>query len=812
MNDLKYAIRQLLRNPGFTFTAVATLGLCLGANLTIFAVVDSVLLRPLPFPESDRLVTMFNSYSKMGQMRVDSSFPNYYFRRGNIAAFSQLAAFHETTAIVGEPGSTELMDIARVSPEFFATLGVHPVLGRAFTEEEMTYQTDHAIILSDSYWRQHFDGDRGVIGRNIRMDGLSKTIVGVLPPEFRFLSSRARLFHPLSSEPAEQVIGQMHSPALQLIARLKPGATLAQAQAQIDAHDAVMGKDFPDAHVVAESGYRTVVAFLHRDHVAAIRPTILLLQAGVLTLLLIGGVNLVNLLLIRASAQSKELAIRQSLGAGRRHVVRRVMVESVLLALVGGFLGLLLGAAGIRLLAVLGVDRLPLGAQIAFDRRLGAVELLAAIFMGILIAFPIVWFSLRGHLANTLQSESRSGTTGHAVNRLRHGFVVTQIALAFILLAGAGLLGLSLKRAMAVSPGFRPDGILTGRIALPWKNFPDKPSRLAFADRLVEESRQLPGVSAAGLVTDVPVDGEHDLEVVTVVGHTPEPGRPPILHSIYWVTGDYFDAMSIPLREGRLLESADSHRENRNCVVDEDFARAYWPEGHALGQRLFTGTQEANPAEAFTVVGVVGAVKQAQLTDTKPARAIYFPYGHTGYPRSRFFIVVRSSLASSSLGLTLQKTVRRIDPELPVYDLRSMQVRIDDTLVGRRSPALLTGIFAGVALLLADIGTYGVLAYAVAQRRREIGVRMALGALPTQIARQFLGLGLKLLLAGTMFGVLGAWLAGRAMQSILFNVPSLHVATLSGTALVLGAVSLVACWLPTVRASRIDPMEALRDE
>jgi predicted permease len=435
--------------------------------------------------------------------------------------------------------------------------------------------------------------------------------------------------------------------------------------------------------------------------------------------------------------------------------------------------------------------------------------------IGFVIAVPIAWFNFRGHLANALQSETRGGTTSRAAQRLRHGFIVAQIALAFVLLAGAGLLGVSLKRAMAVSPGFSPDHILTGHISLLHKKYLNESARLTFSERLVEEVGHQPGVLASGVITSVPVRGKKSTNgkrLMTVVGYTPQPGESPGIHYAYGVAGDYFAAMGIPLRDGRFLESADSRRDERVCVVDEDFARHYWPHGNAIGQRVFNGSATKDSKQSFTVVGVVGAVKQTELTDDQANGAIYFPYRCHALDVFNVFIVTRTSLAPESFASTLQKVVRKIEPELPVNDLRSMNVRIADSLVARRSPALLTGIFAGAALLLAAIGTYGVLAYAVKQRRGEIGVRMALGALPGQIGRQFLSLGLRLLLVGTVLGVFGAWLAGRAMQSILFNVPPLHIAALLGTALILGAVSLVACLLPALRASRVDPMEALRHE
>ncbi len=343
----------------------------------------------------------------------------------------------------------------------------------------------------------------------------------------------------------------------------------------------------------------------------------------------------------------------------------------------------------------------------------------------------------------------------------------------------------------------------------------DRLGRATFTERLVQEVGHQPGVLAAGVITSVPVSGtagRNGKRLMTVVGHEPQPGDATGLHYDYGVAGDYFAAMGIPLRSGRFLESADSRRDQRVCVVDADFARHYWPQGNAVGQRVFSGSAAKDIHQSFTVVGVVGVVKQAELTDDEANGAIYFPYRYDALDVFNVFIVTRTSLAPESFESTLQKVVRKIEPELPISDLRSMNVRIADSLVARRSPALLTGIFASVALVLAAIGTYGALAYAVKQRRREIGVRMALGALPGQIGRQFLSLGLRLLFVGTIVGLLGAWLAGRGMRSILFNVPPFHIATFLGCALILSAVTSVACLLPALRASRVEPMETLRHE
>ena len=592
-----------------------------------------------------------------------------------------------------------------------------------------------------------------------------------------------------------------------MIARLKPGATLAQAQAQIDAQNAT---DDSEAKMLADAGFRSVVASLHADHVASIRPALLWMQAGALALLLIGAVNLTNLLLIRASSRVKEIAVRQALGASRLHVVTEAIVETTLLTLAGGLLGLAAGAIGIRLLSVLGADRLPLGSHIAFDARLACVAVLGAVIMGLALATPIAWFNLRGPLTSAIQSETRGGTPSRAAQSLRHGFIVAQIALALVLLAGAGLLGLSLERAMAVSPGFRPDHVLTAQVSVPWNKYSNWPARLAFNERLLKDISRQPGVSAAGVVNNVPLSGNSGKSAATVKGRLRLPGESPRGIYSYGVDGDYFAAIGFSLREGRFLTADDSRRSSRVCVVDEDFARYSWPHASALGQHLFQGSEATNDAQSFAVVGVVGAVKQAGLTDQAAQGAVYYPYASRG--DDSLFIVVRASLRPESLGLAMQKLVRQIDPELPVSDLRPMNTRIADSLEMQRSPALLAGIFSLIALLLIAVGVYGVLSYAVAQRRREIGVRMALGARPEQIRGQFLALGLRLLVVGSILGIIGAWLTGRAMRTLLFQAPPFHMATFAAAAGIIGVVSLVACLLPAHRAAGISPMEALADQ
>ncbi len=809
--QLKHAARLLHKSPAFTATALLTLAVCFGANLTIFAVIDSVLLRPLPFPEPDRLLMIFNTYPKAGVERDGSTVTNYYERRGRIPAFASLSIYYYATEVVGEAGSTDREPTMRVSPDFFSTLALAPAMGRTFTDEETTYDTDKVAILSDTYWRQRYNADPSVLGKQLRVNSVSRTVIGVLPPSFRFLSSDARVFLPLASRPEDRGPSRRHSGGnvTQMIARLQPGATLAQAQSELDAQNAALEIDDPQAKMIAAAGFRSRVVPLRADHVAAVRPTLLLLEAGALVLLLIGAVNLVNLLLIRASGRAKELAVRQALGAGWKYLVSEVVVETTLLTFAGGLLGLAVGAGGIQLLRALGAERLPLGSLIVFDARLALVGLMAAIVMGIVFAVPVAWCQLRRHLGNALQSRTRWGTSGRGAQILGHSFLVSQIALAFILLAAAGLLGLSLQRVMAVSPGFQSDHVLTGEILLPWSDY-DEAGRVKFMESLLEKIGHLPGAVSAGVVNNVPFSGNIGKSAATVAGHLRGPGESARGHYAYGVAGDYFRAMGFSLREGRFLTADDSGRAERVCVVDEDFARYYWPHASAIGQRLWDGSEVGKDAEAFTVVGVVGGVKQAGLTENEAQGAIYYPYAFR--VGDGVFLAVRTSLPPESLALTLQKVVRQADADVPISDVRSMDTRIADSLVARREPALLAGLFSGIALLLTSIGTYGVLSYAVAQRRREIGVRMALGAQPGQIRMQFLSLSMRLLTAGTGLGLIGAWQAGRTMRSLLFQVPALNVAVLAATACVTAGVCLAACLLPAQRAARISPMAALAEE
>jgi len=648
-----------------------------------------------------------------------------------------------------------------------------------------------------------------VLGRTFANDGLPVTVLGVLPAGFRFLSSTAQFFRPMAQAPGMRSPAARHASSGVTIARLAPGASLSLAQTQLDALDARLSPEDPQRSQWTRWGYHTVVNSLHADHVREVRPVLLLVQAGAVFLWLIGLVNLANLLLVRANARSREIAVRRALGASRRQVATHAMLEIVLIVVVAGALGLALAAVGVRGVTLLGVDRLPLGATVSLDVQTVVIGLAAAILSGGMLAVPVLWFMLRTRPDPGAELRTRGETADRTVHRMRRGFVVVQVALTFMLLAGSGLLGLSLRRLLQTPLGFNPSNVISGQVALPTKSFADHASQAAFVSRLLPVLQGLPGVTQVAICNGMPFTGRVAGGVVSVEN----PGRPADrLHYAHYrigVTSDYWSAMGIPLLRGRLLGAADEQRTEHVCVIDQSLADRYWPGGDPIGRRLSFG-DEFDAKTAVTVVGIVGNVKQKSLTEDPGFGAVYFPFSKFS---TRFFsVIVRGAEPAEGMAISLRKAVLAIDPELPVYDLQTLQTRVDDSLVAHRSPAILAAMFAGVALILAAVGTYGVLSYTVAQQRHEIGVRMALGAEPGRIGRQFIGLGVRMLLAGLALGISGAIISAKAMAAVLYGVPGVYWPVLGSTAAILATISLLASWLPARRAARVDPMVVLRCE
>jgi predicted permease len=807
--SFRLALRRLARSPGFAGTAVATLALCLAANLAIYAFVDAVLLRPLPFPESGRLVQVGNGYAKIHLPPGGASIPNYFDRRDSVPAFESVSIYEEANLVVGRAGSTQRVSILKVSPEFLRTLRVPLALGHGFGDDALDLGPDRVAILTDGFWRSYFQADPAVVGRTFLNDGATVTVIGVLPSGFRFLGSHAEFLRPASHTRQERTTQYRHVGGHRMVARLAPGATLAQAQAQLDALTERQWADDPFRDQVQAAGYHVVAEPLHEKLVQEARPMLVLLQCGALLLLLIGSANVAHLVLIRASATAREVAIRRALGAGRLRIALDGLAESAGIALGGSALGLLLGSLGIGLLRTLGADRLPLGALVEMDARVAATGVGAAFLLCLLLSVPALCVTLGANFAAGLHAEGRGSTPSRAMQRLRHGFIVAQVALAFVLLSEAGLLALSLKRVMGTPPGFRPENLVTGWIALPVSGYPDDRAQEAFVERLVPALRGLPGIVDAAAASRLPLADHWWGIAVVAEGRTANSKGAVPAHFVAKVTSGYWATLGIPLLRGRLLRDSDGKTGLNACVVDRAFADRYWPGGDPVGRRIAIGLEFPGD-HPDTIVGVVADVKENDLSETGGTGTVYIPTSES--PGPTLSLALRTALPLAVAAPMIRRAVAALDPGLTVDDLSTMQARVDKTLVPRRSPAVLALIFAAVAVALAAVGTYGALAYAVRLRRREIGVRMALGALPRQVLGQFLRMGGSLGLTGLSLGMLGAWAAARAVQAMLYGVDALHPGILLAAACVIMGCVFLSSLLPSRRAASVNPAETLRSD
>ncbi len=806
--DIQFAWRAVWTRPMYTIITVLVLALAIGANTTVFSVFNSFFLKPLPYPEDDRLVMVYNTYPKMALEYAGTSIPDYVDRVEHASSLESLAIYHNTRRTLGFAGAPEQVNMTRTTPSLFTVLGVAPALGRVFTDAHAQPGDDQYIVLSHSLWSTRFGARPDIIGEDIRLDGEPYTVTGVMPKSFGFPSYDSSAWIPFAYTPDEASDNQRGREFSNSIGRLAPGATIEGLNAEMDTIVQRNVERLPNsASFIERSGFTGRAVSLRDMVVGDFKQMLLLLQSIVLAVLLIACANVANLQLARIAARRKELSVRAALGAGRRRLAMLVVTESLLLSALGAVAGLGLAWGGLELVRWLGLDQANRGFEFALDARVLGFTALAALIAALVSALLPVWLLLRENLAQAIQEGGRIGSGGKAAQGFRSALVVMQVAVSVALLVGAGLLTKSFYALQAEGAGIESGGVLTARVNLPTTRYGDDAAEAAFFERALTELNALPGVSNVGYTSVLPFTGNNDQGSFVIDGYTaPDDVAAP--HSQQRSIDErYFDTLGVPVIMGRNFNARET---DRVVIIDENLANRYWPDGNALGQRLSrTQDAEGNPIW-FTVVGVVPAVKHGSLAETPTKETTY--WHHQQRPMGSGVFTLKTTLPPESLAPVVTSAILSIDPELPVYDITTMDRRLLESLGPQRTSMVLTLVFAGVAFVLAVIGIYGVLTWAVTQRVGEIGVRMALGARAKDIVHMVVRQGSRLTLIGLAVGVAGAVALGRTMSSQIHHVSALDPAVF---AVVLGGLTLaavVASWLPARRASRIDPMTALRDE
>ncbi|MGE3309130.1 MAG: ABC transporter permease [Limisphaerales bacterium] len=826
MNDLKFAFRQLLKNPGFTAVAVLTLALGIGANTAIFSVVNAVLLRPLPYPEPDQLVQLRLEGAGSASTVVGSA--RFVVVKAQSESLAGIAAYSGSDMTLSAAGSVERVEAGSVTAEFFPLLGIKPALGRNFAREEVMPKGPKAVILGHGLWQRRFGSDPTVLGRTITLDNQSYTVVGILPASFQY-PEPFELWTPLAlTETASDSLQSGQGPnegmglvLLKAIARLKPGVTLQQAQAELRtiaqrlqpggtaaASQGEGGEGGEGGGGGGGGGLLTLIG-LHEQVVGNVKGALLVLLGAVAFLLLIACANVANLLLARAAARQREMAVRAALGAGRLRVVRQLLTESTLLSVAGGGLGLLLAFWGVRTLAQWLGATLPAMHGIGIDVWVLGFTLGVSVITGVAFGLAPALQSWRTDVNAALKEEGR-GDIGGQRHRLRQVLVVSEVALALVLLIGAGLLIRSFSRLTDVNPGFHAAGVLTFQANLAGKS---GASKARFIEQVVERLKALPGVQSAAATDSLPLTELARIGVADVEGRPPiDFGRAKrsdvIPFSRPTVTPDYFSAMGIAVKSGRAFTSQEARPQAGAVVVNESFERLYFPGQSAVGKRLRLHPSRTE-ARWQTVVGVVSDVRQGGLAGDVMPEAYSTELDDAAGDLS---FVLRVTGEPAGLMSAVRRAVAAVDPGQPIHEMLTMDQRLAKTTASPRLNTILLGGFAAVALLLAVVGIYGVMSYAVTQRRREIGVRMTLGAQKADVLGLILHGGLRLTLLGVGIGLAGALALTRYLSSQLYSVKATDPFTFAGVSLILLLVALLACWIPARRAARVDPMVALRSE
>ncbi|MBL8212731.1 MAG: ABC transporter permease [Bryobacterales bacterium] len=797
LSDLRYGWRQLARAPVFAGVAILTLALGIGANTAIFSLIDGVLLRPMPYHDADRLVAVWEDASFVSFPKNTPAPANWVDWSKRNRVFTAMAAIRSHNANLSDGGTPEMVFGRGVTANFFDILGVTPLYGRAFSEAEDRPDA-RLVVLSHGLWKRRFGGDPNIVGKPVSLSGQHYEVTGIMPPAFRFPLQETEYWVPAGFTPRD--LSNRGSHFLRVIARLKPGVSLAQARQDMNRVADELRREYPDMN--RQLG--AVVVPLREELSGGAQTSLLVLSAAAAAILLIGCANLANLLLARATSRHKEIAVRIALGARRRRLIAQLLTESLLLATLGGTIGLLLATSTLRLLAALVPLNMTSYVTLTLDSRLLLFAALTTLATGVMFGlFPAL--QAGGYsLAERLRETGRGGIGGRS-HRLREGLVIAEVALAVVLLAGAGLLVRALQQLGDIEPGYRANNLLTAALVLSPTRYARPEDRLRFYDSVLANIRTLPGVQGASFTGNVPLSSSGNTVGFVVEGRPNEANQDALYRPSL---PGYLETLGARLKEGRYYDARDTAQTQPVVVINETFARRYWPDTTAVGKRM-----RINQTEWRQIIGVVHDIQERDLeTDAKPA--IYVPFlqfGSAGNGQVPFLVVRTAGDPMAALP-AVRQAVWSVDRIQPVSNVRTGEEWMQRQLATRKQQVSLLGTFAALALLLAGIGIYGVLSYAVSQRTREIGLRLALGATPRQVLRNIFGQGFRLALIGLAAGVAASLAAARAIQSLLYRVPANDAPAFASAVLLLGLVAAVACYLPARRATLVDPMEALRDD
>jgi predicted permease len=822
LQDVRFAVRLLWKDRSFTGATIATLALCLAANVAIFAVVDGVLFKPLPYPEPHQLVRISNRYPGAGVTVADNGVPDYYDRKRAVPAFEEIAMFRQAGVTISGGAFTEAERIQSmfVTPSFFGVLRTQPIRGQLFSDGNGEIGQERVVVLTHGFWQRVFGGRDDAIGQDVRLGGVPYRVIGVLPAGFIFLNPEIQLFRPTAFSAQEKSDDARHSNNWQQLARLRSDASREQAQSQVDALNAANMERFPQwREILINARFGTDVVDFQENLIGQRRATLTMLWGGAIFVLLIGAVNVANLVLVRSTSRIRELATRHAMGATFGRLARQSLTESIVLAMAGGTVGIGLGWWAIQAAPFFGIEQLPSGSIVTLDGRVMAFTLILVAAVGTAVGLIPIVAMRRANMAQVIREEGRSGTQGRGPRLMRRLLVTSQVAFALMLLIGAGVLLASFDRLLNIHPGFRPDNLLIGTVSLPASRYADQTALRTATDRILERVRSLPGVTAAGATTTLPFSGAYSDSVILAEGYQMQPGESLISPGQVVASTGYFEAMGATLLRGRLFTDDDAETRRQVLIIDEELARRFWPNGDALGKRMYFPMNIDNLLEKpkeeqmLTIVGIIEPMRLRGLVEAAGERRTgnYFsPIKQR--PASVFGVAIRTVQAPELLASAVRREIAQIDPELPFFGVRTMEDQLSRSLVDRRTPMLLATGFAVVALFLAAIGIYGVLAYQVSQRRREIGIRMALGAASGSIFSLVLREGGLIVGVGAVMGLVGAFFLRQTLQAQLYETGAMDPAIVAGVAAVLIAVALIACVLPARRAAKTDPLIALSDQ